>query len=168
MEWRSLNSNGAQLSRPCGGVTVGFTGRPGRPPSLASSRRRCTARCAVTKSPNTRPTVDRPTTLRGHIDLRASPSRCPRLPTLRWGAGIARESRDSQFGVAAARGSLRWQCPITSSTERLMAYVVCEPCRDCKYTDCVVVCPCDCFYQDDSMLYIDAVDCIDCEACVPE
>ncbi len=49
-----------------------------------------------------------------------------------------------------------------------MTYVVCEPCRDCKYTDCVVVCPCECFYQDDEMLYIDPVECIDCEACVPE
>jgi len=42
-----------------------------------------------------------------------------------------------------------------------MAYVVCEPCHDCKYTDCVTVCPCDCFYQDTKMLYIDPVDCID-------
>lgn len=49
-----------------------------------------------------------------------------------------------------------------------MAFVVCEPCRDCKYTDCVVVCPCECFYQDDNMLYIDPDHCIDCEACVPE
>jgi ferredoxin len=49
-----------------------------------------------------------------------------------------------------------------------MAFVVCEPCRDCKYTDCVVVCPCDCFYHDDTMLYIDPQDCIDCDACVPE
>jgi ferredoxin len=49
-----------------------------------------------------------------------------------------------------------------------MAYVVCEPCHDCKYTDCVVVCPCDCFYQDDAQLYIDPEACIDCEACVPE
>src|SRR4029077_10637892 len=49
-----------------------------------------------------------------------------------------------------------------------MAYVVCAPCRDCKYTDCVVVCPCECFYQDEHMLYIDPVDCIDCGACVPE
>jgi ferredoxin len=49
-----------------------------------------------------------------------------------------------------------------------MAFVVCQPCHDCKYTDCVVVCPTDCFYQDDSMLYIDPIDCIDCEACVPE
>ncbi len=49
-----------------------------------------------------------------------------------------------------------------------MAYVVCEPCHDCKYTDCVVVCPVDCFYQDDAMLYIDPLECIDCGACVPE
>lgn len=49
-----------------------------------------------------------------------------------------------------------------------MAHIVCEPCHDCKYTDCVVVCPVDCFYEDDKMLYIDPDDCIDCEACVPE
>jgi ferredoxin len=49
-----------------------------------------------------------------------------------------------------------------------MAYVVCEPCRDCKYTDCVVVCPVDCFYQDDAQLYIDPLECICCAACVPE
>jgi ferredoxin len=49
-----------------------------------------------------------------------------------------------------------------------MAFVVCEPCHDCKYTDCVVVCPCDCFYQDENMLYIDPLDCIDCQACVGE
>jgi ferredoxin len=49
-----------------------------------------------------------------------------------------------------------------------MAFVVCEPCHDCKYTDCVVVCPMECFYEDGSMLYIDPVECIDCEACVPE
>src|SRR5438270_13689240 len=51
---------------------------------------------------------------------------------------------------------------------RLMAFVVCEPCHDCKYTDCVVVCPMECFYHDDWQLYIDADECIDCEACVPE
>lgn len=49
-----------------------------------------------------------------------------------------------------------------------MAYVVCEPCHDCRYTDCVTVCPTDCFYGDEHMLYIDADECIDCEACVPE
>jgi ferredoxin len=51
---------------------------------------------------------------------------------------------------------------------RAMAFVVCEPCRDCKYTDCVAVCPCECFYEDGEMLYIDPEHCIDCEACVAE
>jgi ferredoxin len=46
-----------------------------------------------------------------------------------------------------------------------MPYVVTEPCRDCKYTDCVTVCPCECFYQDEFMLYIDPDHCIDCDAC---
>jgi ferredoxin len=49
-----------------------------------------------------------------------------------------------------------------------MAFVVTEPCFDCKYTDCVVVCPCDCFREGDRMLYIDPEECVDCEACVPE
>jgi ferredoxin len=46
--------------------------------------------------------------------------------------------------------------------------VVTEPCRDCKYTDCVAVCPVDCFYQDERMLYIDPKECICCDACIPE
>ena len=49
-----------------------------------------------------------------------------------------------------------------------MAHVVAEPCFDCKYTDCVVVCPVDCFHEGRRMLYIDPNECIDCEACVPE
>src|SRR5689334_22830099 len=49
-----------------------------------------------------------------------------------------------------------------------MAHVVTKKCYDCRYTDCVVVCPVECFYADDKMLYIDPDDCIDCEACVTE
>jgi ferredoxin len=49
-----------------------------------------------------------------------------------------------------------------------MAYVVTAPCFGCKYTDCVVVCPADCFREGDQMLYIDPVDCIDCGMCVAE
>ncbi|QDT73718.1 4Fe-4S binding protein [Lacipirellula limnantheis] len=49
-----------------------------------------------------------------------------------------------------------------------MAFVVAAPCFGCKYTDCVVVCPCECFHEGDQMLYIDPLECIDCEACVPE
>jgi len=49
-----------------------------------------------------------------------------------------------------------------------MTHVVAEPCFDCKYTDCVVACPVDCFYQSEQLLYIHPDECIDCEACVPE
>jgi ferredoxin len=49
-----------------------------------------------------------------------------------------------------------------------MTHVVAEPCFSCKYTDCVVVCPVECFYEGESMLYIHPEECIDCEACVPE
>lgn len=49
-----------------------------------------------------------------------------------------------------------------------MAHVVTQACNDCRYTDCVAVCPVECFYIDDKMVYIDPADCIDCEACVPE
>ena len=46
-----------------------------------------------------------------------------------------------------------------------MTYVVTAPCVSCKYTDCVVVCPCDCFHEGNLMLYIDPDECIDCDAC---
>jgi ferredoxin len=46
-----------------------------------------------------------------------------------------------------------------------MAYVVTKPCFGCKYTDCVVVCPCDCFYEGEQMLYIHPEECVDCDAC---
>jgi ferredoxin len=49
-----------------------------------------------------------------------------------------------------------------------MAYVVTEPCFNCKYTDCLVVCPKECFYEGDSMLFIHPEECIDCDACMPE
>ena len=46
-----------------------------------------------------------------------------------------------------------------------MTHVVAEPCFNCKYTDCVVVCPVECFYEGESMLYIHPEECIDCGAC---
>jgi ferredoxin len=49
-----------------------------------------------------------------------------------------------------------------------MAYVVTEPCFGCKYTDCVVVCPCDCFREGQQMLFIDPDLCVDCDACRTE
>ena len=49
-----------------------------------------------------------------------------------------------------------------------MTYVVCEPCVKCKYTDCVDVCPVDCFVEGVNFLAINPDECIDCGACVPE
>jgi len=49
-----------------------------------------------------------------------------------------------------------------------MPHVVCEPCFNCKYTDCVPVCPTESFHEGEAVLYIDPDECIDCEACSPE
>jgi len=49
-----------------------------------------------------------------------------------------------------------------------MAYVVTESCIKCKYTDCVEVCPVDCFYEGPEFLVIHPEECIDCGLCEPE
>jgi ferredoxin len=49
-----------------------------------------------------------------------------------------------------------------------MAFVVTEACIKCKYTDCVEVCPVDCFYEGENMLVINPEECIDCGVCEPE
>ena len=49
-----------------------------------------------------------------------------------------------------------------------MAYIVAEPCINCKFTDCVAVCPVDCFYEGENILVIHPDECIDCGACEPE
>lgn len=49
-----------------------------------------------------------------------------------------------------------------------MTYVVTENCIKCKYTDCVEVCPVDCFHEGPNFLVIDPEECIDCTLCIPE
>lgn len=49
-----------------------------------------------------------------------------------------------------------------------MTFVVTENCIKCKYTDCVDVCPVECFHEGPDMLVIDPDECIDCALCVPE
>ncbi len=49
-----------------------------------------------------------------------------------------------------------------------MTYVVTESCIKCKYTDCVDVCPVDCFREGPNILVIDPDECIDCTLCVAE
>lgn len=53
-----------------------------------------------------------------------------------------------------------WSCAMT--------YVVSESCIKCKYTDCVDVCPVDCFREGPNFLVIDPDECIDCTLCVAE
>lgn len=49
-----------------------------------------------------------------------------------------------------------------------MTHVVLESCIKCKYTDCVEVCPVDCFYEGELMLVINPEECIDCGVCIAE
>ena len=49
-----------------------------------------------------------------------------------------------------------------------MTYVVTDSCIKCKYMDCLVVCPVNCFYEGQNMLVISPEECIDCGVCVPE
>ena len=49
-----------------------------------------------------------------------------------------------------------------------MTYIVKDECIKCKLTDCVEVCPVDCFYEGENMLVINPDECIDCGVCIPE
>ncbi|MBX2854157.1 MAG: ferredoxin family protein [Rhodobacteraceae bacterium] len=49
-----------------------------------------------------------------------------------------------------------------------MTYIVTDNCIRCKFTDCVEVCPVDCFYEGENMLVIQPDECIDCGVCEPE
>ena len=49
-----------------------------------------------------------------------------------------------------------------------MTYLVTDNCIKCKHTDCVAVCPVDCFYEADNFLAINPDECIDCGVCEPE
>ena len=49
-----------------------------------------------------------------------------------------------------------------------MTFVVTDACIKCKYTDCVAVCPVDCFYEGENMLVINPDECIDCGVCEAE
>ncbi|MEP2470968.1 4Fe-4S binding protein [Roseobacter sp.] len=49
-----------------------------------------------------------------------------------------------------------------------MTHIVTENCSSCRFTDCVSVCPVNCFHGDADRLYIDPDLCIDCGACIPK
>jgi len=71
---------------------------------------------------------------------------------------IPDSSESTVVGESAAIGSLEFSMP----------YIVTEACIKCKYTDCVEVCPVDCFYEGENMLVIHPDECIDCGVCEPE
>lgn len=62
------------------------------------------------------------------------------------------------------RGSNR----INPEFTKAMTHVVTESCIKCRYTDCVDVCPVDCFRKGPNFLVIDPDECIDCAVCIPE
>ncbi len=49
-----------------------------------------------------------------------------------------------------------------------MPYIVTEPCIGVKDKSCMAVCPVDCIYEADDMVYIHPDECIDCGLCEPE
>jgi ferredoxin len=69
--------------------------------------------------------------------------------------------------IAAPSFTIEWR-PILNKEEAWMTYVVTENCIKCKYTDCVEVCPVDCFHEGPNYLVIDPEECIDCGVCAPE
>src|SRR5690606_2959788 len=76
-------------------------------------------------------------------------------------AEIARKNQRGRGRLGTQRRPAEEEC---SS----MAYVVADPCIKCKYTDCVAVCPVECFYEGKNSLVIHPDECIDCGACEPE
>jgi ferredoxin len=71
------------------------------------------------------------------------------------------------FGTIAAPANLVLR-PFFTRPESSMTFVVTENCIKCKYTDCVEVCPVDCFHVGPNFLVIDPDECIDCTLCEPE
>ena len=68
-------------------------------------------------------------------------------------------------GIGLLKFKLQAFLPLRASP---MTYVVTESCIRCKYTDCVDVCPVDCFREGPNFLVIDPDECIDCTLCVAE
>jgi ferredoxin len=85
------------------------------------------------------------------------------------GVGIAGKVIDLTicYIKIAARMQIGRVHPTPQSLSR-MTYVVTESCIKCKYTDCVDVCPVDCFHEGPNFLVIDPEECIDCTLCVAE
>ncbi|AGI67193.1 ferredoxin FdxA [Octadecabacter antarcticus 307] len=69
-------------------------------------------------------------------------------------------------GLEGGAGRSYRRC--ATQLDGFMTYIVNDSCIACKYTDCVEVCPVDCFYEGENMLVIHPDECIDCGVCEPE
>jgi ferredoxin len=83
------------------------------------------------------------------------------------------KSRTGLVGASYCRAASAKMWPAAAISRRCfsgisMTYVVTESCIKCKYSDCVDVCPVDCFREGPNMLVIDPDECIDCTLCVAE
>ena len=104
-------------------------------------------------------------------DLAVSPG-----PTARRGAERSRPSHADSRTCGAGRAALTDRCPAVESAPSFrrspgvpaMTHVVTESCIKCRFTDCVDVCPVDCFREGPNFLSIDPDECIDCAVCIPE
>lgn len=96
------------------------------------------------------------------------------VPVRRYTSGMptryACAGRRTMIFVITLRCDARYPlCRFVEQTrDDTMTYVVTEACIKCKYTDCVDVCPVDCFREGPNMLVIDPEECIDCTLCVAE
>jgi len=84
------------------------------------------------------------------------------------GEGRARERNLQAVNEHPARRLQRSIRKRSGFEENEMTYVVTENCIRCKYTDCVEVCPADCFHEGPNFLVINPETCIDCSLCAPE
>jgi ferredoxin len=76
-----------------------------------------------------------------------------------------RMAKDHATGAHPRRTS---KSRATKPRTRIMTFVITENCIKCKFTDCVDVCPVDCFHEGPNFLVIDPDECIDCTLCEPE
>jgi ferredoxin len=89
------------------------------------------------------------------------------------GAQLQNARHHWQLAHRDKRSPLKFKFPRISDcaapfSESIMTHVVSESCIQCKYTDCVDVCPVDCFREGPNFLTIDPDECIDCAVCIPE
>jgi ferredoxin len=77
---------------------------------------------------------------------------------------LQRDTSCARAGLEKRPGA----CAEATERELSMTFVVNDNCIKCKYTDCVEVCPVDCFYEGENMLVIHPDECIDCGVCEPE